>query len=94
VAPISPFNPEKSLVSVPIVELTNLSLVPAGNPGKIPRNSGDSVHIPRTTVTTNPRKATARPMAAIAGGELRAECDLIVLGMLEGFSHKIGQGFP
>ena len=55
------------------MELTDLSLVPAGNPGEISRNSGDAVHIPRATVTTHLRKPTARPMAAIARGELRAE---------------------
>jgi hypothetical protein len=76
------------------MELADLPLVPAGNPREVSRNAGDSVDIPRATVTADLRKTTACPVAATASGELGTERDLIVLGLVEGFHHEIGQGFP
>jgi hypothetical protein len=93
IALFSPLNPQESLVSIAIVELADLSLVPAGKPGEISRNSGDAVHIARTTIATDLRKSSARPVAAITRGKLRAEGDLIILGLGEGFDHETGQGF-
>ena len=90
---ITSFGLEKPAVSKTVVELPDLPLVPAGNPGEVPRNSRDSIHIRRTTVITDIRKPAARPMATVTRSELRAKGDLIIVGLLKGLDHEIGEGF-
>jgi hypothetical protein len=82
---------QESLVAISVPEFANLPFIPTGDFGEIAGNPCYAIHVLRSTVSTGGTKAPARPIAAITGGELRREGDLVILSQLESFNHKIGQ---
>ena len=87
-----PLSLEKTLISVPVPELSELPLIPAGNFREITRDPGDAIHILRSTIRARRKKPSACPMAEVTGGKFRREGDLIVLSQLKGLRHKTGEG--
>ena len=74
--------------TVPILQLTKLSLVPAGDLREEAGHPGDTLYIGRMTVWAGIAEAPAGPAACEARGEFGAEGNLCVLGVLEGLLYE------
>ena len=83
---------QEALVSIPVLQFSELPFIPAGGFGEVTCNPGDAVHIPGTAVGTGGPKPSRRTMAEVARCELGREGDLVILSPLKCFDDKIGHG--
>jgi hypothetical protein len=83
---------QEGLVPISIPQFSDLPSVPTGEFGEVACYSCDAVHIPRPAGSASGTKASARSVTDVTGGEFRRKGDLVVLGLLKGLDHEVGQG--
>ena len=82
-----------SMASEPVLKLSGLPFIPAGDPREIAGDPGDAFDVGRLAVRAGFPQAPDDLAAVVAGSELGRKSDLAVLGLAEGLDDEIGDGF-
>ena len=85
---------KEGLVPITIPKFSKFPFVPARDLGEVTGDPCNAIDILRSTIGTRILKAPAGPVAGVARGEFRRKSDLIILGLVKGLHHEIGQRGP